>query len=334
MNQFFLMNRRKQMLKKKKRNQLFEDEDNITLSSSLKNQNNRMNQNNNLFIFDEKDNITNNFSEDINNFNIVQSGQNYLNINFDGLRLNKYAIFFITTRPDERLIQMYNNLYNNYYSYFVIVDDNSYNINNLSQKYTNFHFIQLKEEICKIKGYSNLSYFIKNNSPSSWDKALYILCEHLLNKFKFVWFIDENVFIPTKLTIQNIDCKYISSDLLIQSENSMDRRWNHFNEVDKHMPNEFKNISSYSLVYAFRLSNNLLYHIRNYINKYKKCFFMESFFPTLSRFYQLKIDVIPELKNSIIYNKSWNQEELEKTKLYYPVKDLNKMLMFYQHFNQ
>ncbi len=255
----------------------------------------------------------------------------YFYTNIYNIKYSKYLICYLTLNPNETLLDIYNNLYNENYNYLIVVDDNDYDIEYLSKKYDKFYFIKVDEEVCKKFGYINSSFLIKNNEPSAWDKAIYIICEYFINKFKYVWFIEDDVFIPTKNTIQKIDCKYLDNDydLLIQGDYKLNQNWDNYLEVEKYLPEEYKKYGSYSMICAIRMSNNLMYYIKEYINKYKKMFFVESFFITISKYYKLKIKVIEELHESIIYQKDWNIEDIEKDKLYHPIKDISKLNNFH-----
>ena len=55
-----------------------------------------------------------------------------------------------------------------------------------------------------------------NNKALSRDKALYYFCRYGI-KYKYLWMIEEDVFIPNNKTIENIDNKHKNGDLLVAS---------------------------------------------------------------------------------------------------------------------
>jgi hypothetical protein len=129
----------------------------------------------------------------IHNKNIFQSSS------------NKIAVCILAYQPDERLIQLYNDLSKSNYDFYVIVDDNKYHISSLEKKYTSFHFIQIKEEECIKNGYYGLNYYVKKGEPSAWEKAIFYFSTQKINTYPFVWFLEDDVFIPQKDVILEID---------------------------------------------------------------------------------------------------------------------------------
>ena len=51
------------------------------------------------------------------------------------------------------------------------------------------------------------------------EKRHYIIFTQNYMSYNHIWFIEEDVFIPTLDTIKNIDLKYPDNDLLVKSRN-------------------------------------------------------------------------------------------------------------------
>ena len=71
----------------------------------------------------------------------------------------------------------------------------------------NIKFIQIRDALCREKGYINMTYSIQK-TPVSWDKSIYYFCEVEHNKHDFYWFIEDDVFVPNVEAISYLDNKY------------------------------------------------------------------------------------------------------------------------------
>ncbi len=234
----------------------------------------------------------------------------------------KYALSLLTFQPSELLIQLFADLYDNNhtnYSLFIIVDDNNHDISLYQKKYTYIQFIKISEEECYKYGYHNLNYLIKDGKPSAWEKATYFFAHKSLNTYDFVWFLEDDLFIPTSYTIYNIDLKYKDADLLSKKPHKVLKDWVPSKEVFKNSPIMYKKNLQHSMVCATRLSNKLLQIIDNYAKEYKKLFYVESFYHTLAHYHNLHIQSIPEL-STIIFRKNWKIQYMNQDFIYHPVK--------------
>jgi hypothetical protein len=248
---------------------------------------------------------------------------------------NAYAllcrkVYDIQLKLINKMIQ--SNLYN-HYSFFVFIDDNTQDISEFKINYPNIQFIQIEDSICLEKGYKNMTYSI-TKTPVSWDKAVYYFCEvNNLFSYDFIWFVEDDVFIPNVEAISYLDNKYKDYDLLTKEFNlsmSYDRidwHW-HLGRNNALLP------LFGSLVCTLRVSKKLLSIIRNYAHTFKKLFFLELMFPTLSAHNKLKNKIVPEL-STILYRFQWEKNEklIQKNFLYHPIKDLEVQKSFYEKIN-
>ena len=99
------------------------------------------------------------------------------------------------------------------YDIFWILDDNKMPIN---QNIKIVNIIRIDDNICKRKGYINTSLLSFKKTPISWDKALYFFSE-IETYYDFIWFLEDDVFIPDIKTLSKIDNKFPKSDLLTRS---------------------------------------------------------------------------------------------------------------------
>lgn len=163
---------------------------------------------------------------------------------------------------------------------------------------------------------------------TSREKALYYFYKNNVN-YDYIWFIEEDVFIPTIKTIKNIDIKYPSSDLLVCDNKIINKKhidW-HWNLVNKQLDGKISLPYSKSMICAIRCSKKLLQHIFIHALKYKTLFFCEVMFNTIALHKKLNIKVIKELK-TIVWRRKWKKDEINVNNLYHPVKSIEKQYEF------
>ena len=190
----------------------------------------------------------------------------------------------------------------------------------------------MDENICKASGFKDTVLWCQGRACSR-DKALYYFCRNNI-PFKHLWFIEEDVFIPTIHTIENINKKYPFADLLCKSngivyERRTDWHWPIVNEKIKNMAPPY----SSSLVCAIRVSKKMLNVINFYVKKYKTLFLDEALFPTLAVKARLKIRNPPEFSN-IHYNHRWRKHDLNSTNLFHPIKNIYKQYAFRRYIHR
>lgn len=246
---------------------------------------------------------------------------------------NAYAllcrkVYTIQLKLIQKMIQT--NLYN-HYTFFVFIDDNTQDISEFIINYPNIKFIQIEDNICLEKGYKNMTYTI-TKTHVSWDKSVYYFCE-VDDSFNYIWFVEDDVFIPNPEAIDFLDKKYEDYDLLTK-RNTLSMN---YGEKDWHWHLGINNTPLplfSSLVSTLRVSKNLLNIVRNYARVFKKLFFLELMFNTLSAHNKLKNKIVPELA-TIIYRFPWeeNKHLIKKNYLYHPVKNLNFQKQIYEKIN-
>ena len=244
------------------------------------------------------------------------------------------AIVFLTVKPHDNIIKCKNILQNKLnYETFIIADDNTYISNEKN-------IIKIDENECKQHGYINSggcsngvwsddeniwkSYNIKN--PSAWDKALYYFCEKE-TKYKNVWFIEDDVFIPELSILNRLDKAYENSDFLCESSyvniTGKNKDWPFWTYSD----GKFDLPWFKSMISICRMSKNLLEKIKEYVKINKKLFFDEIFFITLAYKKKLKVNNPKELKgvsHPVQMNfKSWTIDKLDINTIYHPIKNID-----------
>ena len=242
----------------------------------------------------------------------------------------KKIICFLTLKPSLEFYNFCKTLINKQYDIYICIDDNSYTI---PQYDGVIKIIQIDNQECIEQGFkSSVSYFY--NKACSRDKALYYFCRKydIVNnnkQYDHVWFIEEDVFIPTNNTLTFIDSKYKNSDLLCRDQNTCDRNNMRtlFNEVKDKI--HFNAPYTQSMICAIRISKKLLNHINEYVNQYKELFMDELLFPTVAKKNDLAI-INPKEFSTIFFNRKWKFIDINPNYLYHPLKDTNIQFLYHK----
>jgi len=173
----------------------------------------------------------------------------------------KNVIALLTVNPNYYLLDFYDgfNLYG--YEVYCFIDNNESDLTEYKHFYPNIVFVKIKEEDCYKRGYYNSNYVIKNGEPSAWDKAILYFCDYYHN-YNYVWFFEDDVFIPSYSTLLNIDKKYKNNDILIKSNNTNNnKKWFHYNIVLNQLKENKKLILDYPMIESY-IGNSMVCAIR------------------------------------------------------------------------
>jgi len=239
----------------------------------------------------------------------------------------KKLLCFETVRPCKEFFELCSQILNDEYDISIFIDDNSYEIDFEYNK--KLSVIKIDNDECKMAGYYGFVSYFKERACSK-DKALYYIVKNNIEKeYDFIWFIEEDCFIPSNKTIPDIDNKYKykneNIDFLCKSnEVILDNKrpyWYHWKYV-------FERCSlgpphGRSLICARRCSKKLIESIRSYIEKYKKLFFCEAFYTIIALHNNLNIKAIDELSTLRWEPKfKWNLNIIQEQNIYHPIKDI------------
>ena len=239
---------------------------------------------------------------------------------------NKKIICFLTFRPSYEYYELCKEiLEDNKYQGYICIDDNSYQIPNYDGR---IPIIQIDNEECEMAGFLNTVTCCRNRACSR-DKALYYFCK-LEKKYRYIWFIEEDVFIPSKTTIPDLDDKYKTGDLVTSSHSIMENiNFDWF--FTKHTFEEFQySIEppyAKSLICAIRVSKKMMDLIEEYADFYNILPFCETLFNTLALKNDLEV-VTPEELSTIVFRKDWEQKHINLHYLYHPIKEMEIQLKY------
>jgi hypothetical protein len=235
----------------------------------------------------------------------------------------KNIICILTVRP---CIKTYNFIkelkLKSDYEVFIVIDDNKYDIPNYDGV---VKVIKIKNEESESIGYKNTILWL-NGRAGSRDKALYYFNRYYTN-YDNIWFLEDDVFIPRINTIKDIDNKYIEGDLLTSDHEIVyEKRYDwHWVLVQNHIKIDLPYAKS--MICAIRCSRKMMICIDDYVKKYNNLFLDEALFNTIALHNELDVKAIPEL-STIHWKKDWVLEDIKKTNLYHPIKDIQQQYDF------
>jgi mannosyltransferase OCH1-like enzyme len=282
----------------------------------------------------------NNYNFNIKKNNITPDAALRIGLGVPDIRTSEEAssfkkiICFLTLKPSLEFYNFCKTLINKEYDVYICIDDNSYTI---PQYDGVIKIIQIDNQECIEQGFkSSVSYFY--NQACSRDKALYYFCRkydsvnnNINNnkQYEHIWFIEEDVFIPTNNTLMLIDSKYKNGDLLCRDQNVCDI--NHmvslFNTVKDKI--HFNAPYTQSMICAIRISKKILNHINDYVNEYRELFLDELLFTTIAKNNDLAI-INPEEFSTIFFNRTWRFINIKPNYLYHPLKDSNIQFLYHK----
>jgi hypothetical protein len=232
-------------------------------------------------------------------------------------------ICFLTVRPSKLFYDFCKLLQHDNYRVFITIDDPAYTIPEYDGV---LPIINIPAAEAEAHGYkSTVAWF--NNKACSRDKALYYFARVYTEPYKHIWFLEEDVFVPTTTTIPDLDAKYPDGDLLSASNEIVhtlrrDWWWPHISRQVRIPPPYGK-----SMICAIRVSPRLMSAIRDYAARYLNLFMDESFFNTMSIQAGLATLTPPEL-STIKYQHTWKKSDINPTYLYHPIKSIETQFAF------
>lgn len=181
---------------------------------------------------------------------------------------------------------------------YILCDDNSVLIPE-----SDISILRYDNKFMKTTNYTHSTYVTTSNDILAWDKAIYHFCE-IDTSYDYVFFIEDDIFIPTIESISYINNKY-QDDLLCkgnigfkEDDNEDISKW-HW----KHLKGTLQLPWYASMVCGIRVSKRLLQEIKKVINKVQNIPFIEGLFNTIAVHNGFSINTIDEFKQ-ICYSKT------------------------------
>lgn len=135
-------------------------------------------------------------------------------------RIKNSALVLLTREPNESWLNLVQTLTQNY-DVYVVIDNNDADLSEHKSNYADIRFLQIDDAECANAGYRNSGNVLIQKTPIAWDKALYYFCS-VSNNYSKVWFVEDDVYIPSNRNIEEIDAKYPDTDLICNKSNYND----------------------------------------------------------------------------------------------------------------
>jgi hypothetical protein len=186
------------------------------------------------------------------------------------------------------------------------------------------NIISINNEEC-----SEMSFKGMSDKPlNAWDKSFYYFSVKLSELHNYVWFIEDDVFVPSAGLFKSIDIKYPFDDLLCSNLSVNNRQWywtqlkqsSIFKRFEKHLGDPARPLEySYGLMCAIRISCSLLLSVREIALLYDGLFCLEVLIPMLCIHKNMAARTIEELKYITWRGKF---KKFERGYMYHPIKDI------------
>ena len=230
--------------------------------------------------------------------------------------ITKNYICFLCVNLSNELIETSRSMLKYGYKVFIMVDNNTIKYPSIIQ---NINILQMDDKKCIKFGYKNASATLKKN-PVTWDKVFYYF-SNIDTNFNYIWFIEEDVFIPRFDLIKDLDEKYKNEDLICKqdiAEATDTIEW-HWNRAKGKIEKPWYR----SLLCCHRQSKRLMLKIKDYVDKNGTLLFLEFMVNTIAHNNNYNVKEINNLK-TITWKKKYELEDIKMNNFYHPMKNLKQ----------
>lgn len=179
------------------------------------------------------------------------------------------------------------------------------------------------DDACRFHGFSG-TYWWDAHRATSMDRALCAFCRPggLGRHYQHVWFLEEDVFVPSAGTIPAIDAAHPAEDVLCNgwSETEDGQGWL-WPQIAANLPLPLPWAGA--TVCAVRTSPALRAAIRDHARRHRHLFFNEALYTTLAHKAGLS-HACPAALKHVVAGRSWPDSVLHAGGLFHPIKDLRE----------
>ena len=212
---------------------------------------------------------------------------------------------------------------------FILIDHNNVSI---PSSPTTLRFIQLNETMVSREGFQKANIFGSKKICSAWDKALYHFTRTATN-YSFVWFVEEDVFIPTTQAFLSLHELYsphndFITEELIYHHQGNPRSWYHYYSA----PGTFIPPWVRGMVCAMGCSRRMLSAVDEYARWRGELTFLEFLFHTIAvHDKEMKI-VTPLELDTIIFRQQVFFAQIKKrpNNIWHPMKNFLQQIKWRQ----
>ena len=235
------------------------------------------------------------------------------------------AVCFLTRQPSLQVAQFASQLAQHipHIEVFILADDDNASLPIPAT--SNVRLLQIDAALSIQNGFREANVFGTNKSSSAWDKAIYYFSE-VSTQYPFVWFVEEDVFIPSVQAFLSLHELYSPAHDLVTTElyynkNGNLNSWYHWPWA----PGMFVLPWGRGMVCAVGCSRRLLSHVSEYARWRGELTFIEFLFHTIViQDREMKM-VTPTELNTILYRETFKFEQIKArpNNWWHPVKNLN-----------
>jgi len=189
------------------------------------------------------------------------------------------------------------------------------------KKYPRLYFLSFDDSVAAINGFWNSSYIIPKKTIS-WDKALFYFSKTNID-YDYVWYIEDDVYVPSKESLINLDLQYgedvdlLCSSYALNDEGDVELDgWVHWNEHD----NKVQKPWARGLQCICRMSKRLMNKIDEFVTEHKKLVFIELLFTSLARRHEMTVAMPLEFAE-VDCCRGLDVNTIDPNKIHHPIKD-------------
>ena len=231
---------------------------------------------------------------------------------------NQTAVCFLCVCPKPRFIHFAEEMAK-YHSVFIVCDK----LDCETPPSDKVKFLKIADKDCLDAGFNN-SADPSFKAVIAQDRAMYYFST-IDTTFKYVWFIEDDVYIPRPFMLHELDKAYGDVQLIISSHVSREKAaaWNWWPLADA---SPLKGNFHHSMACVIRLSKTMLQKVREFANTHKRLVFVEFMFNTIAANNNLSV-ATPQQLSKIVWKyqqqTDWPSEEVlyKDTNIFHPIKD-------------
>ncbi|CAF0737910.1 unnamed protein product [Adineta ricciae] len=232
------------------------------------------------------------------------------------------AFCFLSRQPTTHVIQSASELADTIPSIdvYVLVDHN--NVSLPSSSSSSIRYIQLNETFLIKEGFQKAGMFGSNKICSAWDKALYYFTRIATN-YSFVWFAEEDVFIPTTQAFLSLHELYSPHNDFVAPELAYNIQGDTYSWYHWYLaPGTFTIPWAHGIVCIVGSSRRMLSAVDEYARWRGELTFVEFLFHTMGIQHKEMTIVTPLELNTIAYRQriAFEQVKNRPNNLWHPVK--------------
>jgi hypothetical protein len=232
---------------------------------------------------------------------------------------NKIAIIVTSVVKEFTLFHWMAKLFQHNITVYIISDNSNNNSLYMVKKHNHpiAYSLSINENEAKFNQFFGVDILTKKKSVVALDKSLYFMCR-VAPHYDFVWFIENDVYIPSVDTFLSLNDRVIRSDLVSGEMFQYTNSWPLYGHFDLHLPKPW----FHAMMCATGMSRKMLSVVDTYVRTQGNLEFLEGLFPTLA--YQNNMTTLqPKEFKTVVYRNDWTCNDILKyaNNWFHPIKN-------------